>query len=129
LQSYTPGQINSGIVDELSYTATAYKTKSLGTLKFLYHDLNIDLQLEEQAKWKSTLGALAANTYIPASNPAPDRPVKVVNFEAERNMNKGFINLVLKSLFSGLKETIILTGENRKNYNAKKKAWKEKRKQ
>jgi len=36
-------------------------------------------------------------------------------------MNKGFINIILKSLFAGLKETIILTKENKKDYKADKK--------
>jgi hypothetical protein len=59
---------------------------------------------------------------LPEANPVSAHvPEKTVQFSVERNMNKGFINIILKSLFAGLKETIILTKENRKNYREEKK--------
>jgi hypothetical protein len=92
-------------------------------MKFLYHDLDIDLALKDQAKWKSTALAFAANTILPEANPvSANMPEKVVQFSVERDMNKGFINIILKSLFTGLKETVILTKENRKEYQKDKKA-------
>jgi hypothetical protein len=43
-------------------------------------------------------------------------------------MNKGFINIILKSLFNGLKETMVMSKENRKeNREAKKEAKKERK--
>lgn len=117
LKSYSPASINSGVVDEISFSGTAFHSSAKGHLKFLYHDLSIDLQLHEQAKWKSTLGAFAANTYLHSANPVtPGHPERVVSYEAQRDMHKGFINIVLKSLLSGLKETMIMSKENRKAF-------------
>ncbi len=129
IKNYSPARINSGIIDQVEFSGIAYKTKSFGTMKFLYHDLNIDLQLKEQPKWKSDLGAFAANTYLQGSNPANDNlPPRVVRYEAERDMHKGFINIILKSVFSGVRETLILSKENRKRFQETKKEWKQKQK-
>jgi len=117
LKNYSPASVNSGIVDEISLSGTAFKSSASGQFKFLYHDLNIDLKLHEQAQWKSIVGAFAANTYLQSANPiSPGHPERVVKFEAERDMNKGFINIVLKSLLAGLKETMIMSKENRKAF-------------
>ena len=130
LAEYTPAKIDSGVVDALNLEGTAYSNRSTGVLKFLYHDLQMDLNLEQQAKWKSDLGAFAANTMLSSSNPVDKgMPAKIVNFEAERDMHKGFINLVLKSLFAGLKETLMMTKENRQNYKRSVKDWKKKKKE
>jgi len=120
LVGYIPVILDSGFLVEVRLTATAFRSRSTGTMKFLYHDLNVALQLEEKAKWKSTLGAFAANTVLNSSNPAtPGEPPKIVNFEAERDMQKGFINIVLKSLFAGVKETFLMSKENRKAHKEK----------
>lgn len=127
LQSFTPAKINKGTLDEMAFSGKAFRTNASGTMKFLYHDLDIDLALKEQAKWKSSALAFAANTILPSANPHSDKvPARIVQFEVERDMNKGFINIILKSLFSGLKETMIMSKANRKeNREAKKEAKKE----
>jgi hypothetical protein len=122
LQSFTPAKINKGTLDEITFSGKAYRTNASGTMKFLYHDLDIDLALKEQPKWKSTVLAFAANAVLPEANPvSANMPVKVVQFNVERDMNKGFINIILKSLFAGLKETMVLTKGNRKEYQQEKK--------
>jgi hypothetical protein len=122
LQSFTPAKINKGTLDELTFSGKAYRSNATGTMKFLYHDLDIDLAIKDQAKWKSTALAFAANTILPEANPvSANMPEKIVQFSVERDMNKGFINIILKSLFAGLKETMVLTKENRKEYRAEKK--------
>ncbi len=126
LQSFTPAKINNGVSDEISFSGIIYGTYSTGTFKFLYHDLNLDLELKEKAKWKSSVLAFAANTAIHSSNPiSVNQPPRIVQFKAERNMHKGFVNIMIKSVLSGLKETIIMSKENRKAYKevkAEKKA-------
>ncbi len=122
LQSFTPAKIKKGTLDEMTFSGKAYRTNATGSMKFLYHDLDIDLALKDQAKWKSTALAFAANTILPEANPvSTNMPEKIVQFSVERDMNKGFINIILKSLFAGLKETVILTKENRKAYQKEKK--------
>ena len=127
IQAYTPAKINKGITDEIVLSGVATEKKATGTMKFLYHGLEVDLELQEQAKWKSAIIAFAANTATDSSNPpSSGLPPKVVNFKIERDMNKGFVNVVIKSLLNGLKETMIMSKENRKAYKESKKATKRK---
>ncbi len=127
LKSFTPATVNRGIADEMVISATAYRTNVDGQMKFLYHDLNFDLDLKDQANWKSDLLTFVGNTITQSSNPSsPDLPPRVVQFKADRDMYKGFINVLVKSAIAGLKQTMFMSKENRKNYRqAKKKARKE----
>jgi len=84
--------------------------------------LDVDLALKDKAKWMSSVLAFAANTYLNAANPySPALPPRIVQFHAERNMNKGFINLLIRSVLAGLKETVFMSKENKKDYGDKKK--------
>jgi hypothetical protein len=122
IQSYTPVTVNSGQVDVIEFTGTAGKTSSSGTMKFLYHDLNIDIKLDEKAAWKNSVISFAANRVVASANPVSEKlPPKIVKFSAERDMNKGFINIVIKSALNGLKETILMSKENKKAYKEEKK--------
>jgi hypothetical protein len=125
IQAYSPAAINGGIVDEITFSGMAYKTYSEGTLKFLYHDLNIALELREEAKWRNSVLAFAANTAVATANPAEGQPAREVKFHADRDMNKAFVNLVIKSILDGFKETIVMSKENRKIQNEKKKEMKQ----
>jgi len=127
IESYVPVKINTGVVDEIEFSGTGYKTKADGTMKFLYHDLKIDIDLVEKAKWKSSVLSFAANTVVASSNPESENvPPKIVKYDFERDMNKAFVNVIIKSLLNGLKETVIMSKENKKTYKkAKKEARKE----
>ena len=121
IQAYTPAKISKGIADEISFSGVAKERDATGTMKFLYHDLEVDLELKNQAKWKSSVIAFAANTVLDSSNPgSADLPPKVVTFNVQRDMNRGFVNVVIKSLLNGLKETMIMSKENRKDYKKAK---------
>lgn len=122
IQAYTPVTVKSGLVDEIEFTGKAGNTSSSGTMKFLYHDLNIDVKLEEKAAWKNSVLSFAANRVVSSANPVSEKlPPKIVKFSAERDMNKGFINIVIKSALSGLKETVLMSKENKKAYKEEKK--------
>jgi hypothetical protein len=124
LLAYTPAKISNGTVDEITLSGTAYRTNATGTMKFLYHDLNVDLKVAGK-KWQNDVVAFAANTYLSTNNPASaDLPPKVVQFKAERDMNKGGFNIILKSFLGGMKETMMMSRENKKAYKEEKKKWK-----
>ena len=113
--AYTPAKINAGIADEISFSGRAEETTATGSMKFLYHDLEVDLELHKQAKWKSSVLAFAANTVLNKNNPVSgDAPPRIVQFHIDRDMTKGFVNVLIKSLLNGLKETMIMSKENRK---------------
>jgi len=122
IQAYTPAKINKGVADEIAFSGVAEQTKASGTMKFLYHDLEVDLELKEQAKWKSSVIAFAANAVVNSSNPvSTDLPNRIVQFQIERDMTKGFVNVVIKSILNGVKETMIMSKDNRKTYQETKK--------
>ncbi len=124
IEAYTPARITKGIADEVSFSGVAGDVNSTGTMKFLYHDLEVDINLKNKAKWKSSVLAFTANTALHARNPKSDKlPPRVVTFSVDRDPNKGFINLLIKSILTGLKETMFMSKENRKAYKeAKRKA-------
>jgi hypothetical protein len=122
LSAYTPATISAGVAEDMTFAGTATWTGSTGTMKFLYHDLAIELALKEQAKWKSSLIAFAANTIVHTSNPGSSNGLpREVKLRADRDMNKGFVNIVLKSLLNGVKESLLMSKENRAAYQAEKK--------
>jgi hypothetical protein len=46
----------------------------------------------------------------------------------DRDMNKGFINIIIKFLLAGFKETVVMSKENRKTYKEEKKLFRKKNK-
>ena len=121
VKSYTTATFNKGVLDGMAFSGNASRTNASGTMKFLYHDLDIDLALKEQAKWKSSVLAFTANAILPTANPSADKPERIVQYHVERDVNKSFVNLVIKSLLSGLKETMYMSKENKKAYKEEKK--------
>ena len=129
VKAYTPATIYAGTCDGITITGVAYETHSTGTMKFLYHDLNVDLALKKQKQWINNALSFVANGVLNSSNPASDNlPPRVVNFHVDRDMNKGFINIVIKSALSGLKETVIMNKKNKITYRAAKKKMKNEQK-
>ncbi len=113
--SFAPVNIKKGTADGITFSAIAYRTNAKGSMKFLYHDLDVDLQLHNRAKWINSIVTFAANTYIEDANPSKDgKPPRTVRFEVERDMNKGFINVIIRSFLSGMKETMTTSGNHRK---------------
>jgi hypothetical protein len=122
IEAYTPTKIEQGVADEVVFRGTATHTTSTGTLKFLYHDLKINVALKDQADWKNSALALTANSVLNNHNPeSPKHPAREVKFAIERDMNKGFVNVIIKSILQGFKETMVMSKENRKEYQKAKK--------
>ncbi len=122
IQAYTPAKINKGVADEITFSGVAGDKSAAGTMRFLYHNLEVDLELQNLAKWKSSVITFAANTALLDSNPMEGETVpREVKFTIQRDMNKGFVNVIIKSVLNGLKETMIMNKENRKAHKEAKK--------
>lgn len=123
IQAYTPASIKEGIADEITFAGIANEKNASGSMRFLYHNLEVDLNLQHQARWKSSIIAFVANTVLNSHNPHyPGAVPREVKFHIERDPNKGFVNVIIKSILNGLKETMIMNKENRKsNKEAKNK--------
>jgi uncharacterized membrane protein len=121
IAAYTPAKFTAGVADEIKFSGLARNSSSTGNLTFLYHDLKVNLELEDKAKWVNDLITFGANTALHSNNPvSPNFPARSVKFQADRDMNKGFVNLIIKSLLDGMKETMLLSKENRKEFNQTK---------
>jgi hypothetical protein len=126
IEAYTPAKITNGVADQISFSGLAGAESSTGTMKFLYHDLEVDVHLKKKAKWMSSVLSFTANQALHESNPPSDKlPPREVKFKVDRDPRKGFINLLIKSLLNGLKETMFMSKENKKAYKEAKKKFKE----
>jgi hypothetical protein len=122
IQSFTPASINNGIAEKIEFNGFAKETKADGTMKFLYNDLTFDINFDDKAAWKNSVLSFAANAVVASSNPASEvLPPRIVKYHVERDMNKAFINLTLISVLEGLKQTVFMSKENKKQYKQIKK--------
>jgi len=128
IEAYTPAKIKQGVVDEITLSGMVYNNSATGTMKFLYHNLDVDLKLSDK-KWQNNVLAFGANAYLNSSNPpSADKPAREVKYQVERDMNKGGFNIILRSFLNGLKETMLMSKENKKSYKEEKKAAKKQKK-
>ncbi len=128
--SYSPASITKGIADEITFSGNVYPTYSSGTMKFLYHDLVVNFELVDKPKWKSTVLGLAANAYLNSANPSSDNlPERSVKFNVVRDKRNGYLSMLIKSILDGVKETFIMSKENKKAYQVTKDEYKKKAKE
>jgi len=130
IEAFGSTSVKTGFVDAINFSGNGYPLKASGDMEFLYHDLGLTIDLKKYSKLKNSLITFAANSYLNSSNPASaDKAPRVVKFDVARDVNKGFMNLVIKSVVSGLQETMLPSKENRKlNREAKKALKKEEKK-
>ncbi len=124
-EAFASTTIRKGVVDEIAISGNGYKGAARGEMKFLYHDLDLTIGGKKFSKFKSGLISFAANTYLNSSNPAsPGKAAREVKFNVERDQHKGFMNLVVKSLISGLQQTMLPSKDTRRLNRDSKKALK-----
>ncbi len=131
IRSFVPVEIKSGIINSMKFKGKISRTTSKGSMVFLYNDLNIEIQSTNKKKKKkgfqNKILSTAANTIMLSNNPVhKDAPPRKVKFEVARDMHRGFINILIKSLFKGMKESLLPSKENRQQYKKLKKSSKHK---
>jgi len=125
IEAFVPTSVKTGFVDAINFSGNGYPRASSGDMEFLYHDLGLIVDVKKFSKLKNNLISFAANNYLNSSNPASnDKAARLVKFDVVRDRNKGFMNLVVKSILAGLEETMIPSKENRKLNRETKKALK-----
>lgn len=121
IKAYSPIEFKAGTADEIKFSGIAQSTRSGGNLTFRYHDLNINLEVNPKENWINSIVSFGANAILRTNNPAAaDQPPRSVKFLAERDMNKGFVNLIIKSILDGMKETMNPSKENRREFKEAK---------
>lgn len=103
--------IESGNLYQVNWNFTAGKEQSKGEFEIAYENLNLQLSNEESADTTGAidqLGSFIANELIVDTDIAEglSEEPKKVDFEQERDKEKGFIGYYLDSLLAGFKEVI-----------------------
>ena len=103
-------EVKSCKIDELNFSMSGNEKEANGEVKFLYHDLKVNILKKEEGthefKKKGLLSLLANIMVIKDQNP-DNGEVRVAYPHYERDPNKSFFNLVWKTLFTGIKETAL----------------------
>jgi len=130
IEAFAPTSVKTGFVDAINFSGNGYPRESSGDMEFLYHELELIVDVKKYSKFKNSMISFAANNYLNSSNPAStDKAARIVKFNVVRDRNKGFMNLVIKSVVSGLQETMVPSKENRKLNRETKKALKKEQKE
>lgn len=103
-------EIEKGTVQKADFNITANEKSSKGTLQFYYTDLKVNLlkkgDMGKPKERKGLLSFLANTILIKNDNPSKGEAVRTVNVTFERLPQASFFNLMWKSVFVGIRETV-----------------------
>lgn len=99
--------VKKGQIKKLSFDLTCDNYKGKGHVVFLYNDLKVEvLKMSDDELKKRGLATFLANTFIKNDNPSKNNTYTgTVNFN--RDIYKSFFNLLWKSVFDGVKKTVL----------------------
>lgn len=101
-------KINAGKINAIKFNFNGNDVQAHGDFVMRYDNLKVDvLKRDETTKniKKRGLFSFVANILIKGSNPQNGQ-LRTMNPSFERNVYKSFFNLVWKTLFNGMKETV-----------------------
>ena len=127
IASFAPVKVNNGRIKSIKFSGYANSKMSKGRMTFLYNNLNIELQrvAKDNTDLSDHVLSILANSVIYSSNPTTKGALaRNVDFEVEREMHKGFVNLLIKSVLAGAKESVLPSRSNRKKHRRIKKSLK-----
>ncbi|WP_432710446.1 hypothetical protein [Pedobacter sp.] len=103
-------KIDQGSVQKADFNISANFKGSKGTMRFYYRDLKVTMLKAGEdggpAKEKGLLSFLANAIIIKDANPTPGEDVRTANITLERTPAASFFNLLWKSVFVGIRETV-----------------------
>jgi len=102
-------KMEKGQVDRLHFDLKGTDSAAEGSLTMLYQDVRISLlkkDRKEEKLNKKALPTLAANLFMRHSNLEKGGSPRMVEVHFDRILNKSFFNLIWKSIFSGIKQTV-----------------------
>lgn len=101
--------IESGKLNSCSFNFDGNDYGAIGTVKLLYNDLKIKLLEKDPADGKykpKKFASLLANAALKDDNPKKNKPARIAKVNYKRDVNKSFFNLVWKSIFTGVGQTV-----------------------
>ncbi|MDO8899259.1 MAG: hypothetical protein Q7V19_16530, partial [Bacteroidales bacterium] len=114
----------SGKIEAMNFSFTANNTKSSGQMKLLYKGLNVAVKnkmTDDTTAVKERVISVIANMLIMHSNPMPDEEERQGVIVFERNPEKSFFSYCAKSLFSGIKSSVIKSPDTPRKSSLQKK--------
>lgn len=103
-------EIETGKIQKINFDVKANEQGSAGTMHLYYHDLKVNLLKEGEdgkpAKKKGLLSFLANNLIIKDANPSKGQALRTAKIKFERPPGASFFNLLWKSVFVGMRETV-----------------------
>jgi hypothetical protein len=109
IQPMGMANIESGKLNHCEFHLQGNDYGATGTVTVLYNDLKVNLleKDQEDGQYKSRkLASLLANVAIKNDNPKKNKSIRVARVNYKRDVYKSFFNLVWKSIFSGISETV-----------------------
>lgn len=99
--------VKTGKINELTFDLKCTNYKGEGQVIFLYNDLKVEvLKMSDDTLKKKGLVSFLANTFIKNNNPANSNTY-IGTIDYNRDIQKSFFNLLWKSIFDGVKKTVI----------------------
>lgn len=101
-------EVKSGRINSAEFNFTGSNTKASGEMTMKYEDLKVNvLKIDKDSKdvKKRGLASFFANLIVLNDNPQGGN-LRKVHPEYDRDIYKSFFNLVWKTFFTGLKETV-----------------------
>lgn len=101
--------IQRGRLDHVSFSFVAHENSSKGTMRFMYHDLKVELLNKEDKKnkLKTKLKTFLVNKLmVQESNPGKDGIVRVSTIYVKHNPYRYFLNYSMQSVLSGIEPAI-----------------------
>lgn len=106
-------EIQSGTINKAEFKVSANLRTSTGYLKLYYNNLNVNVLKKDEdsneLKKRGLISAIANGLVINNDNPGKDGELRIGKTVAERINSASFFNLMWKSIFSGLKESVGFT--------------------
>jgi hypothetical protein len=103
-------EIESGQVQKIDFQAVANEKGSDGTMQLYYNNLKVKLLKEGEdgkpAEKKGLLSFLANTLIIKDANPSKGDALRTAKIHFERPAGASFFNLLWKSVFVGMRETV-----------------------
>lgn len=102
--------IKEGIIDSLVFSFTANELASKGKMKFVYHNLKMEILNKNNKKaglFKDIETFLVHLLVIKKSNPVGNNPVRITEISYPRDPTRFIFNYSWKSVLSGIKPAIM----------------------
>jgi len=102
-------KFDGGILDKLTFRGSANPSYSSGTMMMLYHDMSLQAMKKKDEQATNRFLSWGVNSFVRKNNPrkGEGKEAKAASMFFERDVEKGFGNFFWKTLFSGMKATML----------------------